>query len=63
MCVKKTSFTESVVKISHHFRKLFQQPILKIYQIINLLNILKQTFHVLCFKTFTKLFDIFKTGC
>ena len=64
MCVKKTWFTESVVKISHAFWKLFQQPILKTYQIINLLNILKQTFICfICFNTFTKLFDVFKIGC
>ena len=64
MCVKKTWFTESVVKISHDLLKLFKQPILKTYQIINLLNILKQTFICfICFNTFTKLFDVFKIGC
>ena len=64
MCEKKTRFTESVVNASHDFWKLFQQPILKTYQIINLLNILKQTFICfICFNTFTKLFDVFKIGC
>ena len=44
MGVKKTYFAESVVKTSHVFWKLFQQPILKTYQTINVLNVLKQIF-------------------
>ena len=60
MCVKKTWFTENqFVKTSHDFWKLFQQPILKTHQTIHLLNVLKQVYHVLCFKTFTKLFGMF----
>ena len=46
MCIKKTLFTESVVKTSHDFQKLFKQPILKTSQTINSFNILKQMFNM-----------------
>ena len=64
MCKKKTRFTESVVKTSHGFWKLFQQPILKTSN--NLVNVLKHIKHMnVCFKMFNKLiiWYVFKIGC
>ena len=39
MWVEKILFTETVVRTSHGFWKLFQQPVLKTHQTIDLLNI------------------------
>ena len=59
ICIKKTWFTESVVKSSHDFWKLFQLNILK--QTITMFYVLRHKLLVL--HKYTKLFDVFKIGC